>query len=159
MESHGQSRTVKALLIAVMLSASPLAAEDSAWFVSVPPLAVSPVPRNETHRLLDGGVIQTDGFAQMTFSFGGEFKDAIPSSGRIGALLVPDDPRILHLLRSEGQIVFALEVTFKVVPGQNAIFVSEQQTQRVAFPRYRVFFYNETSSTATVSLSVYRTRC
>ena len=147
------------LLIAVLLAASPLAADDSAWFVSVPPVAVSPVARNETHRLLDGGVIQTDGFAQMTFSFGGEFKDGIPSSGKIGALLVPDDPRILHLLRSEGQIVFALEVTFKVAPGQNAIFVSEQQTQRVAFPRYRVFFYNETSSTAMVSLSVYRTRC
>jgi hypothetical protein len=95
----------------------------------------------------------------MTFSFGGEFKDGTPGSGRIGALLVPDDPRILQLLRSEGQIVFALEVTFKVVPGQNAIFVSEQQTQRVAFPRYRVFFYNETGSTAMVSLSVYRTRC
>ena len=52
-----------------------------------------------------------------------------------------------------------MEVTFKVVPSQNAIFVSEQQTQRVAFPRYRVFFYNETSSTAVVSLSVYRSRC
>jgi hypothetical protein len=150
----------KVLLIAVLLAASSLlSAADSAWFVSVPPVAVSPVARNETHRLLDGGVIETDGFAHMTFSFGGEFKDGIPTSGRIGALLVPDDPKILHLLRSEGQIVFALEVTFKVIPGQHAIFVSEQQTQRVAFPRYRVFFYNETSSTAMVTLSVYRTRC
>jgi hypothetical protein len=148
-----------ACALLALLAGSPLAADDSAWFVSVPPLAVSPVPRSETHRLLDAGVIQTDGFAQMTFSFGGEFKDGIPSSGRIGALLVPDDPKILHLLRSEGQIVFAVEVTFKVVPSQNAIFVSEQQTQRVAFPRYRVFFYNETNSTAMVSLSVYRTKC
>ena len=148
-----------ALLATLLLAATPLAAEDSAWFVSVPPLAVSPVPRAETHRLQDGGVLQTDGFAQMTFSFGGEFKEGIPSSGKIGALLVPDDPKILHLLRSEGQIVFAVEVTFKVVPSQNAIFVSDQQTHRVAFPRYRVFFYNETNSTAVVSLSVYRSRC
>jgi hypothetical protein len=150
---------MRRVLFLALLAISPLAAEDSAWFVSVPPVAVSPVPRSDTHRLLDGGVIQTDGFAQMTFSFGGEFKDGIPSAGRIGALLVPDDPKILHLLRSEGQIVFAVEVTFKVVPSQNAIFVSEQQTQRVAFPRYRVFFYNETNSTAMVSLSVYRTKC
>ncbi|HEX5045059.1 MAG TPA: hypothetical protein VFV75_19350 [Candidatus Polarisedimenticolaceae bacterium] len=139
-------------LLALLLAAD-------AWFVSVPPLSVPPVPRAETHRLLEGGVVETDGFAQMTFSFGGEFKDGVPGSGRIGALLVPDDPKILHLLRTEGQVVFAVEVLYKVVPGQHAIFVSEQQTQRVAFPRYRVFFYNETGSTATVSLSVYRTRC
>jgi len=150
---------MKRALLALVLAASPLLAEDSAWFVSIPPVTVGPVPRAETHRLLEGGVIETDGFAQMTFSFGGEFKDAIPSSGRIGALLVPDDPKILHLLHSEGQIVFAVEVTYKVVPGKDAIFVSEQQTQRVAFPRYRVFFYNETHSTALVSLSVYRSRC
>ena len=151
--------SMKRALLAVLVTASPLFADDSAWFVSVPPLSVSPVPRAETHRLQEGGVVETDGFAQMTFSFGGEFKDAVPSTGRIGALLVPDDPKILHLLRSEGQIVFAVEVLYKVVPGQHAIFVSEQQTQRVAFPRYRVFFYNETGSTATVSLSVYRSRC
>lgn len=150
---------MKRALAAVLLALSPVLAQDSAWFVSIPPVAVAPVPRADTHRLLEGGVVETDGFAQMTFSFGGEFKDAIPSSGRVGALLVPDDPKILHLLRNEGQIVFAVEVTYKVVPGKNAIFVSEQQTQRVAFPRYRVFFYNETSSTATVSLSVYRSRC
>jgi hypothetical protein len=145
---------------ALLLLASSLpAAEDSAWFVSVPPVTVAPAPRAETHRLLEGGVLQTDGFAQMTFSFGGEFKDAIPSSGRMGAILVPDDPKILHLFRNEGQIVFAVEVTFKVGPSGNAIFVSEQQTQRVAWPRYRVFFYNETSSSAVVSLSVYRSRC
>jgi hypothetical protein len=150
---------MKRALLAMVLAASPLLAEDSHWFVSIPPVTVGPVPRAETHRLLEGGVIDTDGFAQMTFSFGGEFKDAIPSSGRIGALLVPDDPKILHLLHAEGQIVFAVEVTYKVVPGKDAIFVSEQQTQRVAFPRYRVFFYNETHSTAVVSLSVYRSRC
>jgi hypothetical protein len=146
-------------LLVVLLAVSPLLAQDRAWFVSVPPVSVVPVPRADTHRLLEGGVVETDGFAQMTFSFGGEFKDAIPGSGRIGALLVPDDPKILHLLRNEGQIVFAVEVSYKIVPGQHAIFVSEQQTQRVAFPRYRVFFYNETGSAAVVSLSVYRSRC
>ena len=151
--------SVRRALLAVVLALSPLLAEDSAWFVSIPPVTVGSVPRADTHRLLEGGVIETDGFAQMTFSFGGEFKDAIPDSGKIGALLVPDDPKILHLLRNEGHIVFAVEVTYKVVPGKHAVFVSEQQTQRVAFPRYRVFFYNETASTAVVSLSVYRSRC
>lgn len=142
-----------------LVLALPLAAQESAWFVSVPTLPVPPIPRGDTQRLLDGGTIETDGFAQMTFSFGGEFKDAVPTSGRIGAILVPDDPRILQLLQREGQVVFAVEVTYKVTGSRNPIFVSEQQTHRVAFPRYRVFFYNETNSTATVSLNVYRSRC
>ena len=144
---------------AAVLVALLLAAQDSNWFVSIPTLPVPPIPRSDTQRLLDGGTIETDGFAQMTFSFGGEFKEAVPASGRIGAILVPDDPRILQLLEREGQVVFAVEVTHKVTGGKNPIFVSEQQTHRVAFPRYRVFFYNETSSTATVSLNVYRSRC
>ena len=147
------------LAACAILCALPLAADDSAWFVSIPPVPVPPIPRADTQRLLDGGVIETDGFAQMTFSFGGEFKDGVPASGRIGAILVPDDPRILQLLQREGQVVFAVEVTYKVGQSRNPIFVSEQQTQRVAFPRYRVFLYNETNSTATVSLSVYRSRC
>jgi len=150
---------MKRALAVVLLALSPVLAQDSAWFVSIPPVAVAPVPRADTHRLLEGGIVETDGFAQMTFSFGGEFKDGVPAAGKVGALLIPDDPKILHLLQNEGQIVFAVEVVYKVVPGQHPIFVSEQQTQRVAWPRYRVFFYNETKSTATVSLSVYRSRC
>lgn len=154
------TRTLAAVfLLAAVAAALPIAAEESAWFVLLPSVPVPPIPKADTQRLLDGGVIETDGFAQLTFSFGGEFKDSVPASGRLGAILVPDDPRILHLLRNEGQIVFAVEVKFSVGPNQNAIFVSEQQTQRVAFPRYRVFFYNETGSTATVVLSVYRSRC
>lgn len=146
------------LAACALLVALPIAAE-SAWFVSIPPLPVPPIPRNDTQRLIDGGVIETDGFAQMTFSFGGEFKDGIPASGKIGAILVPDDARVLQLLRGEGQVVFSVEVAYKVAGSKNPIFVSEQQTHRVAFPRYRVFFYNETSSTAVVSLNVYRSRC
>jgi hypothetical protein len=150
---------VAALLLSAVAAALPLVAQESAWFVLLPTVPVPPLPRADTQRLLDGGVIETDGFAQMTFSFGGEFKDSVPNGGRVGALLVPDDPKILHLLRNEGQIVFAVEVKFTVGPNQNAIFVSEQQTQRVAFPRYRVFFYNETNSTAMVAFAVYRSKC
>ena len=153
------TRALATLFALAVLAAPPLAADETGWFVLLPSVPVPPIPKSDTQRLLDGGVIETDGFAQMTFSFGGEFKDSVPNGGRLGALLVPDDPRILHLLRNEGQIVFAVEVKFVVGPNQNAIFVSEQQTQRVAFPRYRVFFYNETNSTAVVAFAVYRSRC
>lgn len=152
-------RRLAVILVLAVVSFVPLAAEESPWFVALASVPVPPIPKTDTQRLLDGGVIETDGFAQMTFSFGGEFKDSVPNGGRLGALLVPDDPRILHLLRNEGQIVFAVEVKFTVGANQNAIFVSEQQTQRVAFPRYRVFFYNETNSTAVVAFAVYRSKC
>ncbi|HEX6850926.1 MAG TPA: hypothetical protein VF139_05925 [Candidatus Polarisedimenticolaceae bacterium] len=153
------TRALVTLFALAVLAAPPLAADETGWFVLLPSVPVPPIPKSDTQRLLDGGVIETDGFAQMTFSFGGEFKDGVPTSGRVGAILVPDDPRVLQLLQREGQVVFAVEVTHKVTGGKNPIFVSEQQTQRVAFPRYRVFFYNETGSTAVVSLSVYRSRC
>jgi hypothetical protein len=39
-----------------------------------------------------------------------------------------------------------------------AIFVSDQVVVNVAFPSYRIYFYNETTSGASVSLFVYRRR-
>ena len=152
-------RSTAAALLAAALFAPSLSAEDSPWFITIPLTTVTPVARTETQRLLDAGTVQTDGFAQMTFSFAGEFKDGVPESGRIGAILVPDDPKVLQLLRAEGQIIFPVEVKYVVKSHQSTIFVSDQQTERIAFPRYRIFFYNETGSAAVVSLSVYRSKC
>ena len=135
------------------------ASGDGGWFVSFDRQVVSPVGRGEVTRLVDIGTIQTDGFNELVFSLGGEFKQGVPSSGRIGALLIPDQAIFDYLLRKEGKIVFPLEA-MAMVPGdlQGAVFVSEQQTARVAFPAYRVYLYNETDSSATVGLFVYRTR-
>jgi hypothetical protein len=138
-------------------AASGAAAAES-WFVPFGRTQVAPVRRSNTTQLVEAGTIDTDGFKELVFSLGGEFKEGVPSSGRVGAVLVPDHETVIYLLQNEGQFVFPLEATFEVKPGQNAIFVSPQQTARIAFPRYRVYLYNETTSGAEVALFAYRTR-
>ena len=143
---------------AVSLLPLALAADETKWFVPFERIAVANVARSDTTQLVEAGVIDTDGFSDLVFSLGGEFKDGPPEGGRVGALLIPDLPPFQYLLRNEGQIVFPLEVIYTAKNPQSPIFVSEQQTARVAFPRYRVFMYNETGSAAVVSLYVYRIR-
>jgi hypothetical protein len=128
------------------------------WFVAFPRTQVAPVQRSETGRLVEAGTIDTDGFKELVFSLGGEFKEGVPASGRIGVLLLPDNDVVLGLLRNENQFIFPLEAIYEVKPGQPAMWVSPQQTARIAFPRYRVFMYNETSSGAEVALFLYKTR-
>ena len=119
---------------------------------------MAPVARSDTTQLVEAGTIETDGFSELVFSLGGEFKEAVPTSGTVGAILIPDHEVFEHLLLTEGHIVFPLEAQASISGQTGAIFISEQQTARIAFPRYRVYMYNETTSGANVSLFVYRTR-
>ena len=150
-----------ALLALIGLFLMPAVAQsaDRSWFVAFERVAVAPVARSNTTQLVDAGTIDTDGFSELVFSLGGEFKEGIPETGTVGAILIPDREPFLYLLRNEGKIVFPLEARADVTGQRDSIFVSPQQTARVAFPRYRVFLYNETSSGASVGLFVYRTRC
>jgi hypothetical protein len=145
-------------LIAVLAATGPAAVAAESWFVSFPRVAVAPVDRSDTTQLVEAGVIRTDGFSELVFSLGGEFKEAVPSSGRVGALLIPDQEVFDYLLKNEGRIVFPLEVKIDIKPGTGSIFLSDQVRADVGFPAYRVYFYNETTSGANVSLFVYRRR-
>lgn len=146
------------VLALVAACAVTVAADETRWFVSFERVPVAPVQRSDTASLIEAGTIETDGFAELIFSLGGEFKEGVPTSGRVGALLIPDLDVFNHLLRTEGEIAFPLEAEAKIRNLKSAIFISEQQTAKIAFPRYRVYLYNETTSAAVVSLFVYRTR-
>ena len=154
----------RVLPIAMLLAAVPAAGRVHAappgesWFVPFQSVQVAPVDRDDTTQLIEAGTIQTDGFRELVFSFGGEFKEGQPTSGRVGAILIPDHAVFEYLLMNEGRIVFPLEVTVRITPQTGRIFVSEQIVADIAFPSYRVFMYNETSSGAGVSLFVYRRR-
>jgi hypothetical protein len=147
---------VASLALLLLVAAPALATDD--WFVSFERIQVSPIQRSNTPSLVEVGTVDTDGFSELVFSLGGEFKEGVPSSGKIGVVLIPDIEIFQYLLRSEGQFVFPLEVVYEVGKINGAIFVSPAQTAKVAFPAYRVYMYNETTSGATVSLFVYRTR-
>lgn len=134
------------------------AAGDNGWFVSFERVFVPPVQRADVGQLVDAGTIRTDGFSELVFSIGGEFKENVPDSGTIGVVLIPDHEVFEHLLRSEGEFAFPLEIKTEIGRLQRAIFISDQQTAKVAFPAYRVYLYNETTSAARVSVFIYRTR-
>ena len=144
-------------LLLLGLLAGLSAQAETGWLVAFERQQVTPVNRADTERLIEVGVLDTDGFSEMVLSLGGEFKEAVPGKGRVGALLVPDVDAFNFLMRNEGKILFPLEVQAQA-SGGDAIFVSEQMTVRIAFPRYRVYMYNETSSGAVASLYAYRVR-
>ncbi len=144
------------LLLSLLVGFGALA--EDGWFVSFDRQQVTPVNRTDTERLIEVGTIETDGFSEMVLSLGCEYKESIPSSGTVGAILIPDVEAFTYLLRSEGQIVFPLVVEAQAAGGDNALFLSEQKTVRIAFPRYRVYMFNETSSGAVASLYAYRVR-
>jgi hypothetical protein len=156
--SVGIASLLLVLLGPGVLGPAPEAAQDSHWFVAFERQQVAPVARNDTTDLFEVGTIDTDGFSDLVFSLGGEFKEVVPTSGTVGALLIPDIDMFQYVLRSEGQIVFPLEVKVEVGSSTGAIFISEQQRAKVAFPSYRIYMYNETTSGATVQLFIYRTR-
>lgn len=144
-------------LVCLMAAAPPAPAAGGGWFVEFEGRDVPPVQRDNVTQLVEIGTIDTDGFTDLALSIGGEFREAVPTAGHIGALLIPDIPSHIFLLEKEGKFAFPLEVKVRI-QGQR-LFVSEPHTVRIAFPRYRVYLYNETRSTAAVKLYAYRSRC
>ena len=151
-------RTILLSLSVVLLTTSTFA---ESWFQAFQRVPVPPVSRADVTQLIDGGVVETDGFSTLRLSLGGEFKEGMPTNGVIGALLVPDMEPFTYLLQSEGELLFAIEVSLDLSSfrrGDGAIFVSPTQEAKIAFPAYRVYFFNETGSGAEVGLFAYKTR-
>jgi len=146
-------------LIAVLAStALPAWSQDSGWFVSFERESVSQIPRTDTALFQEIGTVETDGFTEMRISIGGEFKDVVPKTGTVGVVLIPDIKPFPYLLENEGHIVFSVEANVTVGAQTGALFFSEPVVAKVAFPAYRVYLYNDTTSVATVSVYVYRAR-
>jgi hypothetical protein len=107
-------------------------------------------------RLIDGGTLSTDGFGSVVLSLAGGFKGRLLQAGPVGAILVPDTAAIARVLEEKGQLQFPLEVRATTTTS-TPYFSSDQPRHLVAFPRYRVWFYNDTATTVTVSLYAYLT--
>jgi hypothetical protein len=128
-----------------------------ASFVTIKDVRVPPVDPKETGRLIDGGLITTDGFTAVVLSLSGQTQGKVLKSGKVGAILVPEEEPITAAFMEDGQIQFPLEVdaTLESLPFRS--FASQQGRFTVAFPRYRVRLYNTTEKSATVSLFAYLT--
>ena len=147
------------LSICLAATASGVFAQENHWFVAYEGQSVSPhIARTDTQRLVEVGTVETDGFSELRISIGGEFKEAIPRGGTIGAILIPDINPFTYLLQQEGKIVFATEVNVPIGGQSGAIFYSETVPAKVAFPAYKIYLYNDTTSAANVNIYVYRVR-
>lgn len=102
---------------------------------------VSPVQRSQTTDLIEGGVLVTDGFTRLTLSLAGLVKGNVGRPGRLGALLVPDVDIAQDALLEEEIYLFPVEVTADLTLTSTFV-ASDPVTVPVAFPRYRVYFYN-----------------
>lgn len=103
----------------------------------------------------DGGVLTTAGFTSVSLSLAGRVQGRIGGPGRVGAMLVPDIPEILEALNTYGIQQFAIHVEAPVEPSETGIYQSQSVHVRLGFPRYRVYFYNETPRTADATLYAY----
>jgi hypothetical protein len=120
-------------------------------------ITVAPVSPKDTTRLIAGGTLVTDGFSDMVLSMTGQIKGEVFRPGIVGAILVPDEEQVTRAFDEKGQIQFPLEVSAAGVSAASPYFASNQPRFNVAFPRYKVWFYNTSDKTVTVSLYAYLT--
>jgi hypothetical protein len=120
-------------------------------------LTVPPVQPTDTTRLVDAGVLVTDGFPSVVLSLHGVVKGSVQKSGTIGAILIPDDELIQEAFDEQGLIHFALETAAAGVNSKTPYFASKQPRYQVGFASYRIWLYNTTDKTVTANLFAYLT--
>jgi hypothetical protein len=113
---------------------------------------VPPGGRLELGSLVEVAPLQTEGFTSVVLSLAGAVKGELRRPGAAGVLLLPDEPEILRAFQEHGELQFALEAQADLTPGGTGRFHSEQPFHRLAFPRYRVFFYNSGERTMEATL-------
>lgn len=121
-------------------------------------VAVATAPRSQTTQLVDGGVFDCDGFKSVVLNLAGEIKDAVPKPGKIGAILVPDVEPFPQAFQQLGLLPVTIEIDLTIKPGAGGYFMAEPKRADIGFPRYRVYFYNETGAAISVSFFAYRGR-
>ena len=120
-------------------------------------VVVPPVNPKETTRLIQGGVVESDGFTAMVLSLQGQIKGEVYRAGTVGVFLLPDEEPIVHAFEEKGLMQFATEVNAAGVSAGSPYFASSSNRSQVAFPRYRTYFYNTSDKTVTVNLYAYLT--
>jgi hypothetical protein len=116
---------------------------------------VSTAQPTELGSLTEAGTLDATGFVSATFSLGVVLQGSIVGGGKVGAVLVPDLPEVLAVMRNQQIVEFPLQVEAAVGPSISGVHASTPATLRLAFPRYRVFFYNTTQRSAEVALYSY----
>ncbi len=116
---------------------------------------VTPAAPTDLNSLTDGGTLDATGFVSATLSLAVEVQGSLAAPARVGAILVPDVPEVLAAMRNAGVVQFPLTTEAAVTPSPTGVHQAAPVTVRLAFPRYRVFFYNTTPRTSEATLYSY----
>jgi len=120
-------------------------------------VTVPPVGRSYAPELVQAEPAETDGFTDVVLNLEGEIKGTSFTPGAVGAVLIPDEEPVLRALKEEGQFLFPLEIAAHPAPSGPRTFSAATVRTIVGFPRYRIYFYNDTDRTAEVTLYLYLT--
>jgi hypothetical protein len=128
-----------------------------AKFTALRDVVVSPVNPKDTVRLIQGGLVESDGFTDMVLGLQGQIKGEVFRPGVVGVFLLPDEPSVVSAFEEKGLMQFSTEVNAPGVSGASPFFASTASRIPVGFPRYRTYFYNTSDKTVTVNLYAYLT--
>jgi hypothetical protein len=128
----------------------------SSRFLAREAIVIPAVGRSESAHFVDVGTLDFEGMKTGQLSLHVESQGKVSEEGPVGVLLIPDRKPVLRSLNLENQILLATELKVDLPIG--SIPVASQTAFEVAFPRYRIFFYNETNATAQADLYVYLAR-
>jgi len=133
------------------------AAPRPSGFTAFTPVQVPPVNRSEYANLIDGGMLETDGWTYLVLNLAAEMKGPVPG-GNFGVVLIPDLQIFRRAFQTLGILPASLEYKVPVAAGAPAYFLGPQQRFEIGFPRYHIYYYNETGQGAALNLFAYRTR-
>jgi hypothetical protein len=128
-----------------------------AKYVALRDVVIPPINPKDTVRLIQGGIVESDGFAGMVLGLQGQTKGEVYRSGSVGVILLPEEDAIVKVYEEKGQTPFAVELVASGVSGASPYFASSANRHQIGFPRYRTYFYNTSDKTVTVNLYAYLT--
>jgi len=128
-----------------------------AKYTALRDVVVSPVNPKESVRLIQGGLVESDGFTDMVLGLQGQIKGEVFRAGTVGVFLLPDEPSIVSAFEEKGLMQFSTEVNAAGVSSASPYFASTSTRVPIGFPRYRTYFYNTSDKTVTVNLYAYLT--
>lgn len=120
-------------------------------------ITVAPVAVKDTNQWVEAGVLEADGYTHAVLSVAGTVQGTVTNAGFVGLILVPDQEVPVRALREKGQLLFPIELQTSAGRAGQPYFGSLPTRYPLAFPRYRVFFYNTTDKTVSLDLFAYLT--
>jgi hypothetical protein len=119
--------------------------------VSMSESVVSPIDPANTASLSLVGTLDASGFRTVVLSLAGEIKSNYPTTGSVGALLVPDTPFVGKAFEESGETLLSLRLEAAISQGESFFAVTRPRVD-LAFPRYRVYFFNTSEQPSTAVL-------